>query len=70
MIKLFKKSLVFIVTGSFTVILAACYGSPQKASAFNKTPGLNNSKKAIEGLVLKNVEYLTGVDEEKANCFI
>jgi len=59
--KQIKKIFTFLITGSFTLILAACYGAPVEYGYTKTIKGTDENDKPIEGLkltLLKNDEIV------------
>jgi hypothetical protein len=50
MIRKFKKQLALLFTGSFTMVLAACYGVPVDIESDIMIKTVNEQNEAIEGL--------------------
>jgi len=50
MLRIFKKSIVFLVSGSFSIILAACYAASGDYTYYRKIQIKNNNGDPIPGL--------------------
>jgi hypothetical protein len=53
MVDFFKKILVFLVTGSISVVLAACYGTPINEMYYRLVKAKTSSGEPIKGLQVK-----------------
>ena len=69
MLKFIKRYLAFIITGSFSFILAACYGAPMEIGRYSTIVASDGDGNPIEGLKVtltldgenKNSQY-TNID--------
>ena len=50
MIRKFKKQITLLFTGSFTMVLAACYGAPIDMQDYKSVKTVNDQNEAISGL--------------------
>lgn len=60
MIRIFKKQISLLLAGSFSVVLAACYGAPVDMQDSLALKTLDSNDNPIEGLKvsLKNNDYI------------
>ena len=63
MISFFKKPLNYILTGSFSVVFAACYGAPVELENPKIISAKNSNGMAIEGLKVQLFENRNPIDE-------
>ena len=63
MLNILKKPLNYILTGSFSVIFAACYGAPVELENPKTVNAVNSSNQAIEGLKVQLFENRNPIDE-------
>ena len=62
MIRLLKKIMTFVITGSVSVILAACYGVPVDEMYYKMVKTADNEGNPIKGLRVVLRENQQGVD--------
>lgn len=67
MLKLLKKPLTFLLTGSFSVVFAACYGAPMNLENPKLVKAKNESNDAITGLKVSLFENRLLLDEQFTN---
>ena len=58
-----KKPLNYILTGSFSIVFAACYGAPIELENPKTVNVKNNSNQAIAGLKVQLFENRNPIDE-------
>jgi len=63
MLNILKKPLHYILTGSFSVIFAACYGAPVELENPKTVNAKNNNGQAIAGLKVQLFENRNPIDE-------
>ncbi|HBS86657.1 MAG: hypothetical protein A2W91_11565 [Bacteroidetes bacterium GWF2_38_335] len=56
MIRLFKKSILFLVSGTFSIILAACYASQEPYTYYKKVHARTPDGQPIPGLKVTNTQ--------------
>jgi hypothetical protein len=56
MIKFFRKSIAWVITGSFSMILAACYGAPANYTYYKYMKTTNPDNEPIPGLKVEPFE--------------
>lgn len=64
-----KKSLAYILTGSFTVILAACYGSPISMDYTKTIKATDENNNPISGLKVTLKKNNTDIDSSLTNSY-
>ena len=60
---LFKKPLNYILTGSFSIVFAACYGAPVNLENPKLIKATDNTNQPIEGLKVIITRDKTTIDE-------
>jgi len=63
MLSILKKPLNFILTGSFSVVFAACYGAPVELENPKTVNAKNSNNEAITGLKVQLFENRNPIDE-------
>ncbi len=63
MFNILKKPLNYILTGSFTIVFAACYGAPVSLENPKTINAKNSNNEAIEGLKVQIFENRNPIDE-------
>ena len=56
MIRIFKKSIIFLVSGTFSIILAACYASQEEYTYYKKVHARTPDGQPIPGLKVTNIQ--------------
>ena len=62
MLKFIKKYLFFFITGSFSIILAACYGVPEEIGNFSTVKAKDG-----DGNPIKDLKVSLSIDGENQN---
>jgi FlaG/FlaF family flagellin (archaellin) len=62
MLRIIKKSLAYILTGSFTIILAACYGTPVEMEYTKTIKTTDDNENPIAGLKVTLSQNGTKID--------